>query len=142
MKKAYRLKNRGSFSYIYRKGASLSTPLMVLLHVPSHSLRMGVSVSKKIGKSVVRNKVKRRINESFCRIAPHITGQYNYIAVAREPIAKASFSDILKSMEYLLKKVGHIPNNLELKTLLSCEKGHPEKEVKDTKHVATGKVDP
>ncbi|NLT17893.1 MAG: Ribonuclease P protein component [Firmicutes bacterium ADurb.Bin080] len=142
MKKAYRLKNRGSFTYIYRKGTSLSTSILVLLHVPSHSLRMGVSVSKKIGKSVVRNKVKRRINESFCRLAPHITGQYNYIAVAREPIAKATFLDILKSMEYLLKKAGHIPNDLELKTLLCCTKGNPEDKEKDTKDVATGKVDP
>jgi ribonuclease P protein component len=125
MKKAYRLNNRGSFTYIYRKGASLSTPIMVLLHVPSHSLRMGVSVSKKIGKSVVRNKVKRRVNESFARLAPHISGQYNYIVVAREPIAKATFLDILKCMEYLLRRAGHIPNKIEFDTLLHCEKGNP-----------------
>jgi len=130
MKKAYRLKNRGSFTYIYRKGTSLSTSILVLLHVPSHSLRMGVSVSKKIGKSVVRNKVKRRINESFCRLAPHITGQYNYIAVAREPIAKATFLDILKSMEYLLKKSGTHTKQSRVKNIAVLHKRESRKQRK------------
>ena len=86
MQRAYRLKKNASFSYVYRKGQSYAHPLLVLEFVPAKGIKVGVSVSKKVGKSVVRNLAKRRIYESFARLIPEITGEYTYVVVARNAV--------------------------------------------------------
>ena len=60
LNKANRLNKHGSFSYVYRKGKRLSETDVVLIFTPARSVRVGFSVSNKVGKAVVRNKVKRR----------------------------------------------------------------------------------
>ena len=62
--KAHRLNKHGSFSYVYRKGKRLSETDVVLIYTPARSVRVGFSVSNKVGKAVVRNKVKRRLRAS------------------------------------------------------------------------------
>ena len=64
LNKANRLNKHGSFSYVYRKGKRLSETDVVLIFTPARSVRVGFSVSNKVGKSVVRNKVKRRLRAS------------------------------------------------------------------------------
>lgn len=81
---------------------------MVLNFVPAHSNKVGVSVSKKIGKSVVRNLVKRRIYEQFATFMPRLNGTHNYVVVAREPIKDASFQEIGSCLDFLLHKARHI----------------------------------
>ncbi len=81
---------------------------MVLNFVPAHSNKVGVSVSKKIGKSVVRNLVKRRIYEQFAIFMPKLKGSHNYVVVAREQISEASFEEIGSNLDFLLHKAGHI----------------------------------
>ena len=108
MQSAYRLKRNASFNYVYKKGSSISSPLMVLNFVPAHSNKVGVSVSKKIGKSVVRNLVKRRIYEQFATYMPRLNGKHNYVVVARERISEASFDEIGNTLDFLLHKAGHI----------------------------------
>jgi len=108
MQSAYRLKRNASFSYVYKKGNSIGSPLMVLNFVPAHNNKVGVSVSKKIGKSVVRNLVKRRIYEQFATYMPKLKGTHNYVVVAREPVKDASFEEIGLAIGYLLQKAGHL----------------------------------
>ena len=81
---------------------------MVLNFVPAHSNKVGVSVSKKIGKSVVRNLVKRRIYEQFATYMSRLNGKHNYVVVARERISEASFDEIGSTLDFLLHKAGHI----------------------------------
>jgi ribonuclease P protein component len=78
---------------------------------------MGISVSKKIGKSVVRNKAKRRIGEAFCRLAPYLVRPYNYVAVAREGIGESTFTEIIETLESLLKQAHHIPKESSWKPI-------------------------
>lgn len=141
MLKAYRLKNRGSFTYIYRKGTSVGSPILTLIFVSAHGIKLGVSVSKKIGKAVVRNKVKRRINECFMRLGPSITGGYNYIAVAKEGIDKATFQEILDTMERLLKKAGHIKKQ-EVKEPFKQDFGSPSAVVLDPENTSVENANP
>ena len=81
---------------------------MVLNFVPASSNKVGVSISKKIGKSVQRNLIKRRIYEQFATFMPRINGSYNYIVVARERIKDATFEEIGSCIDFLLHKLGHI----------------------------------
>ena len=108
MQSAYRLKRNASFSYVYKKGNSIGSPLMVLNFVPAHNNKVGVSISKKIGKSVVRNLVKRRIYEQFATFMPKLKGTHNYVVVAREPIKDATFEEIGSVLNNLLRKIGHV----------------------------------
>lgn len=126
MLKEYRLKNRASFNYIYRKGKTLRSSIITLHFVESTSIKMGISVSKKVGKSVVRNKTKRRIGEAFCRLAPHLYRPYNYVAVAREDIRESTFTEIIETLEILLKQGKHIPKEVSWRKSESLLKKEPE----------------
>lgn len=64
LNKANRLNKHGSFSYVYRNGKRLSESDLVLTYTPARTVRVGFSVSNKVGKAVVRNKVKRRLRAS------------------------------------------------------------------------------
>ena len=104
MQKTFRLTQRASFSYIYRKGNRACDKLFTLYYVKAYNLKLGVSVNKKVGNSVVRNKVKRRIKEAFREIIPLITPEYNFVVVARQGIDAASYEDIKQGLINVLQK--------------------------------------
>jgi ribonuclease P protein component len=112
MKSVYRLKKDSQFNYTYRKGKSIACRNMVLVYVRTglQTLKVGFSVSKKIGKSVVRNKVKRRMREAFARLIPDLKQEYNYVFIARKSIVEDDFAAISGSMKYLLKKANMFDN--------------------------------
>lgn len=66
--------------------------------------RVGFSVSKKIGKSVVRNRVKRRMREAVTPLLPQLKTGYNLIFIAREGIVDAPFLSIGASLRTLINK--------------------------------------
>lgn len=106
MKAVYRLKKNSQFAYTYKKGNYYACKNLVLVYVKtgSKTLKAGFSVSKKIGKSVERNKIKRRLKAAFARVLPFVKQDYNYIFIARKAIADDDFKKITSSVEYLLKK--------------------------------------
>lgn len=108
MKAVYRLKSEREFAHAYKKGKSVACRSLVLVYVRTGSgnLKAGFSVSKKIGKSVVRNKVKRRLREAFSRLIPRLRQDYNYVFIARKDIAAQDFTAVTDSVQYLLKKAG------------------------------------
>lgn len=124
MQKRYRLRKGFQFNYIYRRGKSLAGKEMVLYYVRNRSnkLLVGVSVSKKIGKSTVRNRIKRLFKESARSLLPEMRGDYNYVLLARSGAVDAEYADIRKTLEYLLKKAGclktsEVPADTDNKTL-------------------------
>lgn len=108
MKSEERLKKRSQFRYIYSKAKSQSNERLVMYKQRNGKSvnRIGISVSKKIGKSVVRNKVKRRIKESY-RINRHLLKKgFDIIFVARRGIEKSDYNEIQKSVLNLLGRGG------------------------------------
>jgi len=107
MQKIFRLKKNYEFERVYNKGKSSACKSLVLVYLANKSgLKAGFSVSKRIGKAVVRNRVKRLMRENFRLLIPKIGQNYNYIFVARNGIEDLNFNEIGRDIQYLLKKNG------------------------------------
>ena len=106
MQRVYRLRRRSSFDYVYKKGKSYSDANLVLLCLDGKLPlpKVGFVVGKKVGKAVVRNKVKRRLREIFRALLPDVKGHVSYVVVARTPASQATYDLLRQSLVTLLQK--------------------------------------
>lgn len=108
MNRSYSLKRHKEFRYTYARGRSQSLPLFTLVYVKSRndSVRIGLSVSKRIGNAVQRNRAKRRMRAALTPLLHEIAGGFNVIFVAKPAVLDAPFPELGKQMETLLKRTG------------------------------------
>jgi ribonuclease P protein component len=92
------------YGLVYHKGTSWVNNLMVMKALPNGlSLsRYGLSVSRRIGKAVTRNRVKRLFRE-ILRLTPLQPG-WDIIFIARPAVAGADYASIAKSADSLLSR--------------------------------------
>ncbi len=108
MKRCFSLKRNKQFRQVYRKGKSISSRYCVLIYARSRSdiIHVGFSVSKKLGNSVARNRVKRRLREAFRPMISEALPGYDLIFIARDAVKEADFAAIQSTMRYLMRKAG------------------------------------
>ena len=113
LKKENRLKKNKHFNYIYKNGDYAKAGCVSLCYIKTKvkPFKVGFSVSNKIGKSVVRSKVKRRMSEIVKALIPLIDRRYNYIFVAREGIQAKNFDEIKDDIIFVIKKAGLFNEN-------------------------------
>ncbi len=101
-----RLRERGKFTLLFKKGKSLADRNLVLYYYPAEpgTREAGFSVGKKLGKAVIRNRIRRRMKEAYRRLLPGVTPGYLLLFIGRRPILQADFKEILDSEKKLLKK--------------------------------------
>lgn len=68
--------------------------------------RAGFAVGKKVGKAVVRNRVKRRLRAALAALRPRLVGSPWVMVVAKAPAAGAAYADLAASLEKALGKAG------------------------------------
>jgi ribonuclease P protein component len=98
------LKDGETFQRVYREGHSWATPLMILRASPNdlpHS-RIGYSTSKRIGKAVARNRVKRLMRETVRAQAARLARGWDVVLIAREASRDASFAEMGHALNQLL----------------------------------------
>ena len=109
MQKQYRLKKSSAFAYVYRKGEKASAHDLLLLSAKSREgLKIGLSVTKKVGNAVTRNRVKRLLREAVGKIIERIDDAYMYVIVAYPSIADADFASVCNTVESAFKKAGRL----------------------------------
>ena len=104
MKREERITKPRQYAEVYGKGKSYPSELIVLKTLPNnldHS-RYGLSVSKKVGNAVTRNRIKRRLRE-INRIESIKPG-WDIVYILRPAAAEASFNRLKESVETLLMK--------------------------------------
>ena len=104
MKKRERLKARKDFANVYRKGRAWANQFLVLRALPNDLPyhRCGFVASKRVGKAVVRNRLKRRLREGL----RHLTVQpgWDFVLLARPPAARASYDELREAIAKLLAR--------------------------------------
>ena len=109
LKKTYRLVKRGSFTFVYNKGERKSDKLLSLVYVHAKGLRIGFSVPNKVGKAVVRNKLKRRLRAFVCTQIPFLK-PVQAVVTARAGADKLSYQELCASLRELFARAKLLTN--------------------------------
>ncbi len=103
----FSIKKTEDFKKVYDERCSHATKnivLYILKNVETKSNRLGISVSKKVGNSVVRHLLKRRIREIFRKNQKLINGYYDLVVVLRAGSSDVSFLELNDDFLKLCKK--------------------------------------
>lgn len=112
MKKRYHVKKEKDFQNIINNQISCANRNLVLFVMKKNNqshFRYGLSVGKKIGNAVTRNKVKRQLREAIFQINSHICNELDFILIARPNIINLSTDEVKANVIHILK-LGHIYN--------------------------------
>ena len=99
------LKTNREFREVYKKGRSHATACLVVYTLENNSdrNRLGISVSKKVGNSVVRHHLKRLIKESYRLHENMFNSGLDIVAIARVGADKADFHKIEAALLHVMR---------------------------------------
>lgn len=106
MKKSYRVKKDSEFQKVFHKGKSTANRQFVIYQLNKKEqihFRVGISVSKKLGNAVTRNRLKRRIRHILMELDEQLIKEVDFIVIARQPIVQMSYQETKNSMLHVLK---------------------------------------
>ncbi len=98
--KAFRVLRRSEFRRVYEEGQRRSGPLCALFFRSNglQHTRLGVTASTRLGKAVLRNRVKRRLREAFRRNREVIPGGWDIVVNPREAVARVPYATLVKEL--------------------------------------------
>ena len=108
MKHSQSLKKNADFQIVYQCGKSFANRYLVM-YVKENDLstnRIGISVSKKVGNSVVRHRVKRLILESYRLHEDMFNSSLDMVIIARSTAKDKSYKEISSAVMHLGKLHG------------------------------------
>lgn len=107
LSRKYRLKKKSDIQQLFNSGKSVANSYLIMYHRKRETVgepRIAFAVSKKIGKAVVRNLIKRRLREGVRPYLNQLVKDCDIIFVARAKIKGISQADVEKNIVCLLKK--------------------------------------
>ena len=100
------LKNNRDFQNVYKNGESFANKYLVMyvLENGTGCNRLGISVSKKVGNSVVRHRVKRLIKESYRLHEGIFNSGLDIVVIARQGAATVGYFEVESALLHLAKR--------------------------------------
>jgi ribonuclease P protein component len=108
MHKNNRLKKNEMFRRVFNRGQSVANRQLVLYYLKNHEddVRIGISVTKKIGHAVVRNRIKRVLKESIRLKLELLVKGYDFVFIVRQAALGLSYQELDSSVDHILKRSG------------------------------------
>ncbi len=97
--KRHRLLRRSSYLRVQKEGGRVHTPHFVMLLLPAAERRLGVTVGKRIGCAVQRNRVKRLVREVFRRNQELFPADFDVVLVARAGAPRLDYEAVRAELE-------------------------------------------
>lgn len=116
MKKTKIIKKNYEFKYFFKKGNYISGSLLeiFIFENKKEENKLGIIVSKKVGGSVIRNKLKRYMREAYKEVEEKINVNINMLIIWKKSVnyKKANFYDIKEDLRKILIKAGVLENDI------------------------------
>lgn len=103
--KYLRIKKNKEFQKIFEKGKRGFSAHLTILYLTSDQMKMGICVTKKHGKSVQRNRIKRLIREIFRQHQEEIKENYSYVILPKVA-EEYDYKTLERDFIYIIKKKG------------------------------------
>lgn len=109
-----RLSRSADFDRVYREGRSHASPLLVVYSFPSAGEggpRLGVSVGRRVGGAVERNRVKRLLRDAFWSLAARLPEEHDFVIIARPDLGEEARARGERGVEEALRELlvdGHL----------------------------------
>ncbi len=103
-----KLKENWEFRRAFTRGKATVTPEFVVYIVKTGGtgVRLGISAGKKLGCAVQRNRAKRVLTAAFVQCLPHISGNFDFVLVARHRILSKKSTQVFEALQKILKQNG------------------------------------
>ena len=108
MNRKYSLKKHKDFNYVYRRGRSYhcAGATLIVARGRGQDINIGISVSKKVGNAVIRNRIKRRVREVLRTHLLSLPVCKKMIIVVRPCLAEWDYHRLYAELTRLLEKAG------------------------------------
>jgi len=106
----HKLRYKCQFQKVYNTGQKIPGKWLVLFYLkkndPSQLTCLGITVTKKVGNAVVRNKIKRRLRELFFHNLPEIKPGYDLVVIAKRTCVNVSYKNLSDDVSRLFEQSG------------------------------------
>lgn len=106
MNKHQRVKKNKEFQQVFKHGKSFANRQFVIYSLRTEGqeeFRLGISVSKKIGNAVTRNRIKRYVRQAVHELKDDLLQDRDYIIIARNQAASIDFHETKKSLIHIMR---------------------------------------
>ena len=112
MRKQQRIKKNEDFQQVFKHGTSFANRQFVVYIYSKKNqteLRLGLSVSKKLGNAVKRNEIKRYVRQAIFELQSELKANVDYVIIARAGATDLNFHETKKSLQHILRIAKCLP---------------------------------
>ncbi len=106
MKKKEIIKKSLEYTKILNNNIKVKNKYYSIFYIKSDKTLFGISIPKKIGNAVIRNKIKRQIKNIIDNNKSLVQNGYNYVIIVKKEILDLSYNDRMKELISLFIRIG------------------------------------
>ena len=106
MNKEKILKKSQEYTNIIQKGKNIKNKYFKIFYLHNNTTLYGITIPKKVGNAVIRNKLKRQIKNIIMENELYIQKNYNYVIIIKETALDLTYQELSCELINTFKKVG------------------------------------